>query len=869
MYLLGNESNYGLHWTSFEIQALPQDERHRAMAVHLYSLYGEITDGIHEIDPDHPVSTVNGDLQYLDLIAEHMPNVDILGTNVYRGISARDLYEEVDRTLGIPVMYTEFGADAYDAKAQREDHLVQARYHHGQWEEIYAQSAGNGRVGNAIGGFVFQWADGWWKYLQEENLDVHDTNASWPNGGYVEDFVEGRNNMNEEWFGICAKGPPDPDGRFELFPRASYYVLRDAWRLDPYADATDAAAIDDHFATIDPAAYDQAYRSTLAVGQAAALSKVRVRNLRMDFDTVTTGDTARSDDGMVFDHLESFYGDFEVNPVDGVTGHVELNVLGHVPTNPIDDLFYEARAREIRVLDEEGEPLDLSAAERVKVYKAGFDIDTDHFRLQGFYREGHFHWGYEGDTFGLYPEAYYGPAIDWYNADAPIGVEMSGKQAFEPFKVAFGPQVYWGANPTVIAKAYQTFGNLSLAVVHQEDFAEQAQISSSAVIPERPTRRTAVFVGLQRGSLNVEGTGLISGMEKMGESFDYLAFAGRGEGYAGSRFHVLDDQIQWQDALGGKLRFEFQQGRLNWYGQGMAKGLVANSGVDPRQQFAGWSVREAGRGNQLHASTGVMVPLGNVSVAPQVVWQQPLIDPNTPIADQYDPDTGWYYPPVLARNILDDPFAVLDNRETTALELLLTWDPTPGSWMWAWDNDLREDALLAGSLDLVYKIQYTTRDANLGFTEAGDLFAFPGAPPAADVWEVGLRLVSAPRGDLRFIGNGRVATEQARGDDDRMVRYGGGDLTVHAGPISLLGGAWVGAYGPYDYHRDYNLTYPFQTNAELAWRLGPPRFETQPTRFGSRFKYRQRDEFSPEFASGAEGDTGAEWEWSTFVEVSL
>jgi hypothetical protein len=94
---------------------------------------------------------------------------------------------------------------------------MQARYLIGQWEEIYEQSAGKGRVGNAVGGCVFQWADGWWKFGQESRLDIHDTNASWPNGGYVEDYVPGENNMNEEWWGICAKGFPDSRGLFDLY----------------------------------------------------------------------------------------------------------------------------------------------------------------------------------------------------------------------------------------------------------------------------------------------------------------------------------------------------------------------------------------------------------------------------------------------------------------------------------------------------------------------------------------------------------------------------------------------------------------------------------------------------------------------------
>jgi hypothetical protein len=182
MWLLGNENNYGLTWTSFEIQALPEGEREAARARYLYSLYEEITVAIKERDPHRPVAISNGDIQYIDIIAEECRNLDVLGTNVYRGISARDLFQVVHDKLGIPVMFTEFGADAWNAREMREDQITQARYLLGQWQEIYEQSSGKGRVGNAIGGFIFQWSDGWWKFLQDERLDIHDTNASWPNG---------------------------------------------------------------------------------------------------------------------------------------------------------------------------------------------------------------------------------------------------------------------------------------------------------------------------------------------------------------------------------------------------------------------------------------------------------------------------------------------------------------------------------------------------------------------------------------------------------------------------------------------------------------------------------------------------------------
>ena len=135
-------------------------------------------------------------------------------------------------------MFTEFGADAFNAKSGHEDAEAQADIELAQWHELYEQSWGKGRAGNAIGGFVFQWTDGWWKVGQEKNLDVHDTIATWSNAAYAYDYAPGENNMNEEWFGITALGMPDARGLYHVRPRIAYYVLQQAFRLDPYAPET-------------------------------------------------------------------------------------------------------------------------------------------------------------------------------------------------------------------------------------------------------------------------------------------------------------------------------------------------------------------------------------------------------------------------------------------------------------------------------------------------------------------------------------------------------------------------------------------------------------------------------------------------------
>ena len=107
-----------------------------------------------------------------------------------------------------------------------------------------------GKVGNSLGGFTFQCSDGWWKFGQTKNLDVHDDNASWDNGGYTHDFVKGKDNMNEEWFGICAKGPTNDQGLYQLYPRASYYALKAAHAFNPYASGASLESLKDHFADI-------------------------------------------------------------------------------------------------------------------------------------------------------------------------------------------------------------------------------------------------------------------------------------------------------------------------------------------------------------------------------------------------------------------------------------------------------------------------------------------------------------------------------------------------------------------------------------------------------------------------------------------
>jgi len=874
MYLIGNENNYGLTWKSFEIEALPPEEQGRAKADALYSLMGEAVAAIKKEDAGHPIALVNGDLGYIDLIAKYCKGMDIMGANVYRGVGAGDLYQKVREQLGVPFVYTEFGSDAFNARDGREDHLTQARVLRAQWQEIYEQSAGKGRVGNAIGGFIFQWTDGWWKYQQETNLSVQDSHASWPNGGYPDDFVEGENNMNEEWFGIAAIGKNDDSGMTPVYPRTAYYLLKQAFSLDPYAASTTLDKIQSHFARLDPDELSGRYERTQLTARTEMLERFSISEVRLRFDMITTGgsnldDPAREETR--FDHLESLYVGIGFKPYSRLVGSVTLNVLGNVPSNPIDSIFYENRGAVRTLVDTTDETFELTGIERVKIYQAKFDWDERWFGLTGYYRSGHYHWGYEGDFFGLYPEANYQPDVDRYNADAPFGFVFEGRRALEGFKLAMGPQLYWGANPQLIAKYRRTLSDgISMAVMHHEDFAPQASITSSGAIPAQQNRRSSIYLDFDFGSVRFEVGGLASGTNRIGDRF-VSARSSDGGGYADSGYDFLVDEVQWFDVFGSKAKLSLDGGMVKGFVQGAYKGLVADGGPDGTTTYTGWSLKEDGRGNQFNVLTGLTVAVGDFTLAPGFLYQQPLEGPLPAVADFYNPGSGNYYPSISPRNYLSDPFAVLGNRETMGFEFIMAFDPTPGTWLWSWDNEIVEDATFAGSLDFTYLIRRGGRDVNIGYNEYGP-FPFPGSPPNHDSWDLRARLLFRLPENVRLRALLYGGQGEARGDDARLVTRYGLDARLVWQQLAFDLGVRIDDWGPYDFHKDFNLTYPLQVLAELSYGIGAPQWlGILYSRVGARFQYRTLDEHSARFAadSGDPDARGSEWELNTYLDIGL
>jgi hypothetical protein len=889
IFLLGNENNYGLFWDGAETEDIPMEDRKSTVrAEAMYKIFNKAIVAMKAIDKSHPMAICNGDLLFLDLIAKECKDIDILGVNMYRGATFTDAFDRVKKELNKPLLFTEFGADAFNTMDNQEDQKSQAYYDVENWKDIYANAAGMGKAGNSIGGFTFQFSDGWWKFGQTKNLDIHDTNASWSNGGYPNDLIPGQNNMNEEWFGICAKGPVNARGLYELYPRAAYYALQEVHKINPYEEGVNAQTLKSSFDAIN--IMDAVLR---ARGDKAAMGGttgdvLRISNLRAEFTTFNTGgtllttpETANPDNPVYpnktgFDRMESYFIGVEGNPAPNMRANVNVNILGNVALNPINEIFYENRGRPQTVTTPDG-PVVLNDVNRVQVYNASYTWNAKDFDLRGFYRTGHYHWGYEGDFFALYPEANYGPNLDIYNGET-LGFEFDGKGSLNGFKAAFGPQLWWGANPTALLKYGKKIGTWNFTGIYHRDLDTSLNVDEngsrtfspeqvrSGIIPPWATERATIVVEKAVGDFGFVLGGIWSGKPLNGSSFLV------------SENGVINDnnKISGRDNWGGKAKITFSSGRFNVYTQGAIMGLVANAGADNTQTFTGWRLKDSGSGNQTNFLTGFTYNVNaNLQIAPNFLWQKPIIDA---IPNDF---TG----PGRLRNILDDPFVVRANRETVGGELLLTYDPTPATWMYEWDNDMAEDAKFAISTGFVYRHLPTAQDAAIGFLANRNFLKFERSAPAEDLWESNTRIVSKVSPDLGLIANIYFGNGQANGDSQRTINRLGGDLRVVYRKVKVVSSLKLNDWGPFDYHRDFNLTYPLQTALDISTSVGKPDWFILPnTKIGIMGIWRSLNEFSPRYAPSAIPPNtfpavpptspvgfgnGSEWEIRTYIHINI
>ncbi|MDX1315888.1 MAG: glycosidase, partial [Eudoraea sp.] len=133
------------------------------------------------------------------------------------------------------------------------------------------------------------------------------------------------------------------------------------------------------------------------------------------------------------------------------------------------------------------------------------------------------------------------------------------------------------------------------------------------------------------------------------------------------------------------------------------------------------------------------------------------------------------------------------------------------------------------------------------------------------------------------IGNFYFGNGQARGDSDRLIHRFGADVRAIYKKLKFQTHLKINDWGPFDYHRDFNLTFPVQLMLDISTTIGKPDWFILPsTQVGIRGTWRTLDENSNRYLpnDAAEFATdptispvgfgfGNEWEIRTYVHINI
>jgi hypothetical protein len=192
----------------------------------------------------HPTVVINGGMRYsgdVDFGSDDasLDYVDVWAHNAYPGYAFRCYFDYYDLLSAKPLIFTEYGIDAYDNQSGGEYQSVQADYVVQQWRQLEAAS---------VGGTLMAYSDEWWKAGDPNNHDL---------GGYAT-RMHPDGFSNEEWWGLVwvEDNGVGPD---IMHPRLAYYAL-----AAEYADVSGDYDLDDDTDLADFAAFQRCFGSAAA-----------------------------------------------------------------------------------------------------------------------------------------------------------------------------------------------------------------------------------------------------------------------------------------------------------------------------------------------------------------------------------------------------------------------------------------------------------------------------------------------------------------------------------------------------------------------------------------------------------------------------
>lgn len=426
-----------------------------------------------------------------------------------------------------------------------------------------------------------------------------------------------------------------------------------------------------------------------------------------------------------------------------------------------------------------------NGGKEVEVYSFTASHIGEEFDLNLFYHIPRYHWGYEGDAFGLMRETTNMEDQDGWNAKAPAGVEFVGKGALDGLKVVGGKQIYWGAEPMVMTK-YQ-FG----------DKKQYTFIASTDTTDDLNKQQFSLQGGFELSETSSLDLGLLrSGAEKIDETYFY-----------DDGTNVYSDTVDLLDALAVKARItEKFSGGVSAYAEFNHAGLVADAGEHQEIWTTGIPYSELG--NKRTLELGGEIISGSWMFKPRAFARRNLVNALSSAA-QASVGKKVTRTITTTETILVSPFSVTSNREADAIELFATYDTTPNTYFYEWDNYLREDAPVAFNIGLTHIDFKGKSDSNIMNFDTG---AFPDAGRSSEkVTKVEGRLVLNPTDSIRLNMNFAVGKKQPVFSDVAVSNFASVAGTVVQNSKNIYQFKLArDAYGEYDFQEEQGVAYPLQ-----------------------------------------------------------
>ncbi|MGL1936233.1 MAG: hypothetical protein OCD01_14480 [Fibrobacterales bacterium] len=832
-YAIGSSHNWGWGWSNPRINKLSQDDAQAAKAEVIYGLFGTFTNLIKQSDTHHPVTLVNGDIAFTDYIERLCPTIDIYGVNSTRGPISGGIFEQFKNEVPTkPFLYFTLGGNgAWDEKIKAENPIKQAKIVKSQLHELYNETYG--KKSGVVVGAVMGWQDDWSmdpNMWQQWELDIH-------------------NNHMMEWQGLVAIAPSDDQDPRPLIPRPAFYVMKEAWtRLDPYAESTTETAVDQLFNNMREEMYIALYDVKRVEYELKKTSRVQMDHLEISLasygytnnhliDSVTNLANQAITSALYFDTEESVTFGATGYASEKLSASAQLRYTGNVSALKLDQFDYNSLNKPLVLEmvdtlqqddpDDPNKNLIIEDAEirsqTLRLYRASFKYTGDNVDIDGYYRQGHTHWGHYGDFFNLYTEAYDYPTFDKWDMTVPYGLEITGKQFFKGMHVAVGPKAVDGANPSLFALYQKEILGMKVTPMIKFDFG-QMQESGRGANAFRTSQYT-LSLEKQIAQVTLKAGLIYSAPEKLGVKYETQKLVTQiiGEGFQAETDTVLpvdSSAVSIQDGIGAKIEALGDYGRVKFLALAQYMGPVAYSGWDREHTITDWTMKDKGGTNKFLSTIGFSYDIGALRIAPNLMYQTPIVE----AYGRSEYETVWDNRPINTDKSLADslrfkasPVMAL-SRKTIGGELVLTYDPTPNTKMWFFDSKNEEDALIAANLHLTYKQQSGKTDRFSYVNKRGYTVSFEKGQEPFDTYSAKLRTIYNPLSVLKIITTAYLDHKQSKnGVLDIAINGYGGSIDVAYNHWRVNGEAKINDWGAYDYMSEWNMIYPLQTKLGVKY----------------------------------------------------